>query len=62
MKRKYNLTFEFFDTFEQAYKFKDIILNRANDYYKQKIAKKISILPWESHDKTEHKIIMWYYA
>ena len=28
----------------------------------EKIAKKISILPWESHDKTEHKIIMWYYA
>lgn len=58
--KKYKLSFEFFDTIEQAQNFKDRILNKANNYYKKN--KKISITPWQSTDKTENKIILWYYV
>lgn len=59
MNKKYKLTFNFFDTMEAAQKFKNEILKNANYYYKKN--KKISIQNWSSADKTESKILMWYY-
>ena len=59
-KNKYQLTFEFFDTINQAIEFRDRILKNANDYYRKN--KKISITNWESSDRTEKKIICWYYV
>ena len=58
--KKYRLSFEFFDTINQAVNFRDMILKNANSYYRKN--KKISITPWSSEDGTEHKIILWYYV
>ena len=57
--KRYRLTFDFFDTREEAEKEKENILKNANYYYKKN--KTISIQDWTSEDKTESKILMWYY-
>ena len=49
--KKYRLTFDFFDTREEAEKGKENILKNANYYYRKN--KRISIQDWTSEDKTE---------
>lgn len=57
--KKYRLTFDFFNTRKEAENFVDNLLKQANNYYKRN--KRISIQDWESQDKTEQKILVWYY-
>lgn len=56
---KYNLTFQFFDTQEQAQVFCDRE-NASGTAYKRK-HKTAHFTPWTSKDKTEHKFVVWYY-
>lgn len=56
---RYTLTFQFFDTQEQAQAFCDRE-NASGTAYKRK-NKTAHFTPWTSTDKTEHKFIVWYY-
>ena len=63
MNKRHRLTFEFFDTLEQAAKFIDYYIKPLKTknkylYYKNK---NIKALDWTSEDRTEHKKILWYY-
>lgn len=60
---RYQYTFGFFDTMQQAEKFKAKILedHKNNRYYMRKYADKISIGNWTCKDKKDNKIIVHYY-
>ena len=61
--KKYNLTFDFFDTEIQANKGIERILNfsKKQSKYLYNKNKNIHFLNWSSFDNTEHKKIVWYY-
>lgn len=56
MAKRYRMTFEFFDTKEQAEKFCD---EENKDYYIRK-HHPAHYTPWSSSDGTEHKFLAWY--
>lgn len=57
--KRYRLTFDFFDTREEAEGFVNTLLREASNYYLR--TKKISIQDWTSQDGTESKTLVWYY-
>lgn len=61
MNKKYRLTFDFFNTLEEANRFIETLKGTNNKYLYNKYNKKAKALSWTSEDKTEQKIIVWYY-
>lgn len=61
MNKKYRLTFDFFNTLEEANRFIKTLKGTNNKYLYNKYNKKTKALNWTSEDKTEQKIIVWYY-
>lgn len=57
--RKYQYTFKFVDTEQQAKDLCQDIFNNSNDYIKRN--KKPHYSAWESQDGTEHKFIVWFW-
>ena len=57
--RKYQLTFEFKDTEEQAKEMVASLLKSATPYIRKN--KSPHYTPWTSSDQKEHKFIVWYY-
>lgn len=64
MNKKYRLTFEFFDTFEEANNFINTYIKKLNNnkYLYNKYNRNVKALDWTSEDKTENKKIVWYYC
>lgn len=63
MKRRYNRTFDFFDTLDQALDFADEYMRTAKAYQKQKYPAKVT--PWNTYDTDtgeikERKYVVWY--
>lgn len=58
--QKYWLTFEFFDTEEQAETACDTIFDGYTAYLKRS-KKRPHWSPWDSLDGREHKYLVWYY-
>ena len=61
MNKKYRLTFDFFNTLEEANRFIKTLKETSNKYLYNKYNKKTKALSWTSEDKTEQTIIVWYY-
>lgn len=63
MNKKYHLTFDFFNTLQDAENF----IKNYKNYLKEKNKylynknKNIKALNWSSEDQTEYKKIVWYY-
>lgn len=59
MAKRYNLTFKFFDTREQAKAFCD--KENANGTAYKRHNKKAHFTEWSNEKKTGHKFVVWYY-
>lgn len=58
MAKRYRLTYEFFDTEEQAKNFCDN--ENKNRYIREH--HRAGYTPWSNQDRTEHKFIAWHYT
>ena len=57
--KRYQLTFKFVDTEQEAKELCDRIQKCQNAYAKKH--HKPTYTPWESEDYKEHKFVVWYY-